>query len=380
MGRHVAVVRGAGIRSAIFLLKSQHRVEAARHQDVLRYLQDHNPAVYAKVRQCRTQARVARDVVQSDRYKVRLYGCHVEPWCFACTNEAKWRRVAAALRTFQACTPAGQQPRFAHIVMTAPIFPDGAGWGRFARREIKAFRDVTWRVTKAAYGAGIGGLLSYQDFGETPFPKGHPHMDYTINGWTLVDGKPERTPTYDLKNGGHARWVKRVQEQVTARWLLPAAEGVTNLNIQGFVTGIPAYVRALAYQLRELVDVRKMTYDRARQLVYWSSYRDNTRAKMTVQDFQQGLADYAGRLGSWGHRQATSLHVTAGHMARRAITKTSDAMGAVEPPHRRGCYCTECSEWEVIFPNEEGEYDFDPWASTANSLATSAGAAIAAQI
>lgn len=375
MGRHVAIVRSAGVQAAIHRLRTQHRVEAARHQDVMRYLQDHNPSVYAKVRQCRTRARVARDVVQGDRYKVRLYGCHVEPWCVACTNEAKWRRVAAAVETFLDCTPAGQQPRFAHVVMTAPIFEDGKGWGRFARCDLKAFRDVTWKATKAAFGPNIGALLSYQDFGERPFLKGHPHMDYTINGWTLAEGAPQRTQDYVVKAGGRERWVKQVQDLVAARWLLPPNETKTNFRIGNFVSGASSYIAVLAYQLRELVDVRKMHYDRARQLVYWDSYRDNTRTKMAVLEFQNGLADYQARLGAWGHHQATSLHVTTGHMARRAITATSQAMGSLVRPHKRGCVCAECNEWELVFPDENGQYAFDPWAENRSQPSEALGVA-----
>ncbi|MCA1818507.1 MAG: hypothetical protein LC620_00380 [Halobacteriales archaeon] len=364
MSRHVAVVRAEGVNGAVRRLKAEHRGEMARHPHVMRFLHDHMPAIHAKVAACRNRPRVAQDVVRWDRYKVRLYGCHVEPWCVACTNEAKWRRVAAAIDAFHACTPAGKQPRFAHVVMTAPIFDDGKGWGRFARENLKAFRDITWKTTKAAFGPGIGGLLSYQDFGEKPFLKGHPHMDYTINGWTLEASEPTKTPEYTLKGGGHQKWVHRVQAAVAARWLLPPNEGTTNFRIQPFVTGVPEYVGVLAYQLRELVDVRKLEYDRTRQLVYWKSYRDNTRTKLTVPEFFEGLRDYQRRLGEWGRHQAASLHVATGHMARRTIGITATAMGSEERNHRRGCHCGDCTEWELVTPQEDGTYDFDPWAST----------------
>src|SRR5688572_10974450 len=116
MGKYVRIVKAAGIPGAIQALKAEHRAEVARHPDVMRYLHDHQPNAYATVKECRSKARVARDRI-TDRYKVRLYGCHVEPWCTACEHEAKWRRVAKALERFQACTPGDKQPRFAHIVM-----------------------------------------------------------------------------------------------------------------------------------------------------------------------------------------------------------------------------------------------------------------------
>lgn len=365
MGKYVRIVHAAGIRGAIQGLKAQHRSEQQRHPDVLRYLQDHNLPAYNRVKACRTKARVARDR-STGRYKVRLYGCHVEPWCIVCEHEAKWRRVAKAFDRFHACTPAGKEPRFAHIVMTAPIFPDGKGWGRFVKEDPKLLRDVAWKVTRTAYGDGAGAFMSYQDFGEQAFARLHPHLDFTLNGWSLRDGRAVQTPIYSLKGGGSQRWAERARQEIVARWLLPDAEAVSNLNIQAFVTGIPAYIGAMAYQLRGLVDPRKMTYDRARQVIYWSSYRDNTRAKMTVPEFQEGLIDYQRRLGAFGDRQTKGLHVAVGHMADRSLKATAKAMGSVERDHRRGCSCSECNDWEVVFPDQAGEYDFDPWSSSSS--------------
>ena len=375
MGKYVRIVGAAGIRSAIQSLKAAHRSEAQRHCDVLHYLRDHDPTVYAKVRACRTKARVARDRM-TGRYKVRLYGCHVEPWCIACEHEAKWRRVGKVLERFQACTPAGRQPRFAHIVMTAALREDGAGWGRFAKEDPKAFRELTWKVTKSAYGEGAGAYMTYQDFGERAFSKVHPHLDFTLNGWSLdADDRPVLTPTYSLKAGGSQRWMDAVRREVVARWLLPDDEAVSNLNIQAFITGAKPYARILAYQLRGLVDVRKMTYERGRQLVYWSSYRDNTRARMTVQEFHDGLADYQRRLGPFGDHQAKTLHVGMGHLADRRLKTTAKQMGSVEPDHRRGCFCYACADWELLHPNEEGEYD--PWMPV-NSLSPELNSGFAA--
>lgn len=358
MGKYVRVVGAAGISGAIHALKAEHRAEVQRHPDVLRYLRDHQASVYHKVQTCRSKARVARDRM-SGRYKVRLYGCHVEPWCIACEHEAKWRRVRKVLDRFQACTPAGRQPRFAHLVMTAPIFPDGKGWGRFAKENPKVFRELTWKVTKAAYGDGAGAYMTYQDFGERAFSKVHPHLDFTLNGWSLdANGRPTLTPSYSLKDG-RGPWLEGVRRDVVARWLLPDEEAVSMLNIQGFVVGAGAYARALAYQLRGLVDVRKMTYDRSRQLVYWSSYRENTRARMTVQEFHDGLMDYQRRLGPFGDHQSKTLHVGVGHLADRRLKTTAKLMGSVELDHPHSCYCNECGDWELLHPDEQGEYD--PW-------------------
>src|ERR1051326_9614195 len=104
MGKYVHIVKAGGVPAAIRALKADQRTLLNRHPDVLRYLQDHHPAAYEKVRSCRTKPRVAVEN-GGDRYKVRLYGCHVEPWCIACENEAKWRPVARVLDRFHACPP-----------------------------------------------------------------------------------------------------------------------------------------------------------------------------------------------------------------------------------------------------------------------------------
>lgn len=361
MGKHVRIVRLAGIKWAILQLKAEHRAEVERHPNVMRYLRDHRPDIYDKVRQCRNKARVARHAWKPDTYKVRLYGCHVEPWCFACSRESKFRRANKVLDRFYKCTPKGKEPRFAHIVQTAQFRDDGTGWGHRASKDVKAFRDIIARVVSESYGSGFGAFMSYQDFGERAFAKTHPHMDFALNGWSLTEQGPDLTRQYDLKNGGHNIWLDRTKRHAGARFLLHTDDVETNLNIQGFVVGPRAYYGALLYQVRELVDVRKMTYDKQRQLVYWSSYRENRREKMTISQFHEGLADYTARLGDWGKFQARKLHVGVGHMADHRLDETQDAMGGETKPHSRSCVCSECQEWEVVWPDAEGEYGFDPW-------------------
>ena len=362
MAKHVLVVKAGGVESAIRQLKAQHQAERARHPNADRYLRDHLPEVAAKVAQCRTRARVARDRMRPNRYKVRLYGCHVEPWCFACVREAKHRRANQALERFQRCTPVGFEPRFGHIVQTAQLTEDGDGWGTQASRLVKDFSDTIWRVVSDFYGPGAGAFASYHHFGERGFGKIIPHIDLTINGYRLTDSGAQQTPTYPLQAGGYARWVKRTQDHAAARFLIDPDGVQTNLNIQSFVVGIPAYYGAILYQVRELVDVRKIAdYDRPRQLIYWSSYRENRRERMTVQQFKDALAEYQSSVGAWGKMQARHLHRPYGHMADGKLKKTQQAMGGQLRDHRRNCPCSECSDWEVLFPGEDGEYEFDPW-------------------
>lgn len=360
--KHVLVVRAAGVQSAIRQLRGQHQAEVARHPDVSRYLRDRAPFLAAKVAQCGTKARVARDRAQADRYRVRLYGCHIEPWCTACVREALHRRAGKVLDRFYRCRPAAAEPRFAHIVQTAQLREeDGSGWGAYAAKDVAGFADVIWRTLRESYGSGIGAFLSYQAFGERAFGKTHPHIDLTINGWHLVDGQATRLQPYDLSGNGHARWVQRTRDHAGARFLIEPNSVQTNLKIQGFVDGPKAYRAALLYQLRELVDVRKMTYDRPNGLVYWNSYRDNRRERMTLREFEEGLVEYQANVGAWGAMQSRHLHRAMGHMADAAIGKTTRAMGGETPDHRANCSCGECTDWELVQPDPDGRYDFDPW-------------------
>lgn len=364
MGKHVRVVNANSLQATIRTLKAEHQAERAKHPHAERYLRDYHPEIANKLAACRTKARVVPDELNGDRFRVRLYPCHVEPWCFACVNEAKHKRAQQALEKFQRCTPNGKQIRLGHIVQTAQLREDGTGWGLGASHRVKDFQQVIWKSTRDAYGPGIGIYASYQAFGERAFGKLHPHIDFTINGHTLDDDNhPQQTPFYDLTNGGHEKWVNRTREHVAARFLIDHSKIETNFKIQRFVTGIPAYYRAMLYQLREMVDVRKMSYDRTNRLVYWANYKLNVRERMTVDQFQEGLNDYQIAVGTWGDQQCKRLHVPYGHLADRNITATEKAMGGKTPAHRRGCSCGECNEWgEPIFPDEDGNYDFDPWA------------------
>ena len=363
MSKYVRVVRGSGIRAAIHGLKMQSRAEMNRHPDVLRYLRDTRRATLLKVQACGTRARVVAHEVKPDLYKVRLYGCKVEPWCSRCCNEAKHRRARDAMARFQKCKPADQDMRLAHVVQTAHFSAESGGWGDYASKDVDSFRRIVARVVQESFGSGYGAYFSYQDFGERAFGKRHPHLDFTVNGWSLApEGGAVLTRTYDTTHGGYDQWVQRTRQHAAAAFLLHDSYIGTNLKIQRWRTGYAAYYNAMLYQVRELVDVRKMTYDRSRGVVYWSSYRDNTREKMTVNQFEEGLADYQFRLGPWGHYQGRRLHVGMGHLADGRLPKTMKAMGGEEPAHRRNCQCADCQEWSPpLQPDDDGDYAFDPW-------------------
>ena len=55
-------------------------------------------------------------------------------------------------------------------------------------------------------------------------------------------------------------------------------------------------------------------------------------------------------------------------IADRRIKATAKQMGSIEPDHKRGCYCYECGDWELVSPSGEGEYN--PWSDGAPFLAS----------
>ena len=326
-----------------------------RFPKLQQFLQDHAPIEWEDIRRCRLRWKALEWRQRPGHYKVApAYSCWKLPYCIHCTRSATNRRVLAALDHFQRCTPAGQAPRFVHIVQTAPIYEDGTGWGVQASQNIKEFGAIVADTLREFYGEGMGAVMSYQDFGERAFAKRHPHIDLTLNGWMLKDGKPARTPRFALQGGGREQWDAFVADR--ARSLaIDAQRG--SLDIGSLVTGAPAYFKVLRYQIRELIDFRKLDYSRDRQMVWWRSYKDPSREAFTVNDFLAGLAEYRWRLKQWpqGEDEGIQLHRRVGHLGNNVLSKTQKAMGGRPVPHGKDCPCSDCGDWDRVFLDEVDE-------------------------
>ncbi|MHB8632753.1 MAG: hypothetical protein ACYDBQ_02130 [Thermoplasmatota archaeon] len=359
MGR---VFRREGVEAAKRRAIAQVRADWARHPALQKFLADYFPDRWREIQVCGTRFKEWRDRNEWSRRKIQPISCHNAPYCITCVRLKAVRRVNAALNEFHRCTPKGQRPRFAHLVQTAPLAEDRTGWGLKASENHRAFAKVVWKTLEEAYGGGVGGVLSYQDFGERGFAKRHPHIDLTLNGWRLSEGGPRKTATYELKAGGADRLQAALCRRATSLDL-QAADKPGNLHIQPWVTGMGEYYRTLRYQMRELVDFRKLDYSRDACLVWWMSYKENRREKMTCKEFLDGLIEYETRLGSWTkrdeHDARQSLHFRYGHMADRAIGKTEAAMGGSDIPHGRRCPCSDCGDWDRVFPDDDpnGRHD-----------------------
>lgn len=331
--------------------RSKHRLEQRRFPDILRFLDDHLPETADKVRKCDPAGKIYRDHAAGDRWKLGPYACHQDPWCLRCTRAKHVLRTNKAMERFEKCTPGDQLPRFIHIVQMAPAGPDPAFWGNKASEDHKGLFRMVWDVCKEVLETGIGVYMSYHDFGESGPGHLSPHVDFTLNGWRLGDDGPGLT-TWPFKNS-QKKWHTSLNQKATRYTLQPLLNA--NVKANRPAVGRPEYWRGLAYQMRELVDLRKMTYDRPRQLVYWKSYRHNTRTKSRVFDFKWALREHSLRTGAWQRGQGQNFHQAFGHLSDRSVNRTMKAMGGVLRPHRRNCTCSECGAWMREFIELDGD-------------------------
>lgn len=344
----MAIYKKEGVAAAIRERQATTRATRARFPTHARFIQDHFPGRWEKIERCRMHYRVYESQDRPGHYKIVAEQCHQVPYCILCMKAQEARRVHAALDKFHRCTPASKQPRFTHIVQTAPLTDDGQGWGVAAARDFATFAKIVWRTLNEMYPGNIGALLSYHDFGERAFKKSAPHIDLTLNGWSLQDGAPTRTPTYELRTGGYDSWQAAIVRNAS---VLDLEARPGNLKIAATTTGARNYYRVLRYQMRELVDFRKLEYDRSRQLIWWHSYKDGARTRFPVLEFKARMAAYQWRLGQWpqGQDVGKEIHRAFGHLSKRSLRSTQKAFGGLPLPHGASCPCSECGDWERVF-------------------------------
>jgi hypothetical protein len=327
--------------------------EWGKHRSLQRFLADHYPEEWDSIRTCRTgYYKTYQNQDVETLFKANAVACHKLPFCIMCVRAEAARRTRKVQDKFAVCTPAGKQPRFVHIVQVAPIYADGTGWGTAASKNITAFGKIVFEALKETYGEGIGAVLSYQDFGERGFAKRHPHMDLTLNGWMLQDGKPVPTPRIQLVGSGRRKWDERIVARAQSLQL-GAERGSCDFGVPR--KGFRAYAGILKYQLREMVDLTKLRYSRDDQVIWWRDSKRGTETRIACQDFRAGLEDYRQRLGVWGAKPAQNLHKGYGHMAKGSINKTKQIMGGSPLKHREACPCATCGDWDRVFLDEVEE-------------------------
>lgn len=354
------IVPRESVEAAIRANRNLVRREWHKYPAAMSFLHDQYPGPWAAINACRMNWNIKENpnrpgyVLLSPRYT-----CKQRPFCILCNRSETWGRVHVALDRFVGCTPGGQKERFIHIVQTAPIgetgqYLDGGDWGRQALADPKGFRRIVWDTLREFYGDGIGAFLTFQPFGEQPTKKWHPHVDLTLNGWSIEDDRAQPTRTIDLANGGRSQWDEAVRARAM-RYQVNAAIG--NVQFGHAIVSEQAYARILYYQTRELVNPESfIEYNRTQGILYWRSYHDNSRTKIPVREFRSWLAEYQGRFGFWGDghaggrgRQRAHLEQFYGHLSKGRWEATKIAVGGRDRgEHAFGCECEYCGEWQYI--------------------------------
>lgn len=359
--RSSMVVQENEVEDAVRSMWDAHREEWRNYRGLMWFLAEEYPRQWEDVRRCRTEFTTWRSMARPGRINVAMKGCKMEPLCPACANTGKWKRAMSRAKAFQRCTPKGEEPVFWQIVQTAPAtgpnFPPREGnWGDEARQDVRAFAKVVFGVLKEAFGDGIGVAMSYHDVSEELWSWPHPHLDMTLNGWKLEDGKAVLTARYDFTQGGMRRWQETIKREVRAMWDYDEVQP-GNVKVVGPVEGLERYIKALAYQVREVIDLRKLEYSHSQGKVWWRSYSNNFRKEeFTVDEFKHGLVEYSIRLDAWkpGRRYVDRMY---GHISDGAIARTQEAMGGAVV-HEDDCSCNECNRWQRSWQSERPGLDF----------------------
>lgn len=333
-----------------------------RHRSLVRYFEAGLPRIWPEMQTCDNRFLVRGQDYPKQRFKVVSLPCRQLPFCFRCAEKETNRRVQQAFNALHACKPAKKPPLMFHMVQTAPYLVPGPydpelygpgwptptdpeGWGVLAARDVDAFFRVVWDACVDFFGPGIGGRLSYQDFGSYGPRKLHPHIDFTLNGWRLLDGKaiPLRVP--DLRRGDLQRWQRIVEDH--ARTLGgPYYRNPGHVFFGQRFDNFQSYHGVMAYQLREMWDFSVISHPAPRTL-RWHSYKGGWH-DYDEGDFYARMTEYQRRFGRWGQHQAATLHRSYGHMAKGQLERTMKAMGGTERRHKAFCVCNVCQEWYPI--------------------------------
>jgi len=327
--------------------------EWGKHRSIQQYLADRCPNEWDAIRECKTgHYAIQEDGDEPGDYRVYpKHSCHKIPWCIMCVRDEEARRRGATRDLISLCTPANEEPRMAHMVLEAMVRnDDSTGWGVQASRDLPRFFQATHELLTELFGEGIGWKGSYQDFGERPFKKVNPHLDFTLNGYRIQEGQSIKLKPLNVKGNSGADWLMRKQAEVLKRHFQDVV--VTMPLHLGWFVPPHRYEKALRYQLREMVNLTRFRYNRARQTMTWHPYNEEPVTVLSVLEFEVGVAEYQARLGQWGYEPAQELHRGMGHMAKRSVRTTAKAIGGCLREHPKNCSCRDCGDWQRVFLDE----------------------------
>lgn len=118
---------------------------------------------------------------------------------------------------------------------------------------------------------------------------------------------------------------------------------VGDIYVSRFIEGVSAYRKILAYQTRELVDLRKLVYmEENIHKVGWRDYKRKSIDWTDIPGFKSWYADYEARF------KGVELHNAFGFMNRRGRGPDLAKLFGGETHYDDQCPCDECDTWERI--------------------------------
>jgi len=342
-------------------MRNAHERAWAQHESVKTRLRRHFPEDWGRVKTCRMDKWYdykTRDHAEQRNLVMLRPQCRDMPFCPACNDVATYRRASGLVKRIAAGTPAKKKLR--GWIFTVGISPLNEDWRlpRLVASDLTRFKRAIYRACEGAFGKGVGALAIYQHYGQDVLVRERPHVHVLVNGWRLdPDGKPMRTPEYDLKGGGRARLTGIVTHELNRAFPEagnPSAEAWysgKDINIQALETP-SAVAQCAKYMARELIDFRDFQYDALKRLVYVNPYREQGPAVIDVPTLQRNLSLYNARFQPWASEGGRRVFDSAyGELSDRRAGETAAAMGA-HREHRDGCWCRECSNWSRLMAAE----------------------------
>jgi hypothetical protein len=335
-------------------MRAAHERAWDRHESVRTLLRTHFPAAWERVQFCRM------DEVYD--YKLREYPdepnlvilrpeCRERPFCPACNDVATWRRASGIVNRIRACTPRKKKP--SAWIFTVGVSPPRGDWRlpQLVAGDVQRFKCAIYAATETIFGAKVGAFATYQHFGQDVLVREHPHVHVIVNGWRLdAEGHAQRTPEYDLTDGGRARLNEIVAACLNAAfpeagnarpeaWMEPRDVDLQRLD------GDASVAKAAKYVAREIIDFRDFEFAPLKRLVFVNPYRQQGPAIIDVPTLQRNLSLYNARYQPWAGGAGRRIFDSAfGELSDRRAGETSLAMGGARR-HRDGCWCQECSHW-----------------------------------
>ncbi|MCA1812220.1 MAG: hypothetical protein ABR562_01400 [Thermoplasmatota archaeon] len=236
------------------------------------------------------------------------------------------------------------------------------------------FLNQFWEMDQPALMCRLGAHMSYQDHGEAGLARRHPHIDLTLNGYRVQDGKvsvveDEEFHRYsrDFSLGRGEDYARAVEIVETNAQALRLGAKATSIYVGTPLESYARYHKILSYQLREMIDLRKLRYNAEQRLVGWESYKEPYETTwLGIQDWEAAYAEYSWRLklfesapmrADGKRKSARILHRSFGHMADGEIGRTQRATRGTPEAHPDNCGCRKCGEWQRVFI----EGDLEEW-------------------